>query len=272
MSANQLIRPPTENCILDALPAKEYERLAPHLEKVQLSHNQYLYMTNDRMEHLYFPINGMISLVSQLSDGSSVEVGVTGYEGMTGISTVLGVDKSPYEAMVQIPGSGFRVKSEVIKSEFKHGGALQDVLLRYAQSLMLQISQVAACNGLHTIEERLARWLLMSYDRCLREDLPLTQEFIAMMLGVRRAGVTTAALTLQNEGFIKYSRGHIAIKDKEGLEDFACECYRIVKAEFDRTSHVSTRDSAKRDLQSQRNGPLAGKQKRDRGRGISMDN
>jgi CRP-like cAMP-binding protein len=176
----------------------------------------------------------MISLVSQLSDGSSVEVGLTGFEGMAGLPVVLGVDRSPHECMAQIPDGAVRASSRAIINEFKRGGALQHLLLRYAQSLMLQISQVATCNRVHLVEERLARWLLMSQDRCVGDDLPLTQEFIAMMLGVRRAGVTGAAVSLQAEGLISYSRGHITITDRAGLEDFACECYEVVKAEFDR--------------------------------------
>ncbi|HEY0322752.1 MAG TPA: Crp/Fnr family transcriptional regulator [Pyrinomonadaceae bacterium] len=198
-----------------------------------MPHGKILYNTQDTIEHVYFPTKAMISLVSQLSDGSSVEVGVVGFEGMAGLPFILGVDKSPHECMVQIQDGATRVKAEVIKQEFKRGGKLQDMLLRYTQSLMLQSSQVAACNRIHLIEERLARWLLMSYDRCVCEELPLTQEFLSMMLGVRRAGVTSAAVHLQAEGFIQYRRGHITITDKEALEDFSWECYRIIKADFD---------------------------------------
>jgi CRP-like cAMP-binding protein len=234
MSRTQESHPPTENRILAALPKEEYERLAPHLEQVELYHGQCLYDVDGPIDHVYFPLNSMISLVARLSDGSSVEIGVTGFEGMTGLPVVFGVDRSPHECMAQIPDGAMRASAKVIKSEFKRGGVLQHLLLRYAQSLMLQISQVAACNRLHLVEERLARWLLMSYDRCVCEDLPLTQEFVSMMLGVRRAGVTSAAVSLQAEGFIHYSRGRITIKDRKGLEGFTCECYRIVKAEFDR--------------------------------------
>jgi CRP-like cAMP-binding protein len=145
-----------------------------------------------------------------------------------------GVDKSPHETMVQIPDGAVRMKTSVLKEEFKRGGALHDSLLRYLQLLLLQTSQIAACNRLHSIGERLARWLLMSHDRCRCEELPLTQEFLAMMLGIRRAGVTEAALILQAEGYIAYRRGHITMLDRAGMEEFACECYRIVKDEFDR--------------------------------------
>lgn len=185
------------------------------------------------MDYAYFPNKAMVSLISQLSDGSSVEVGITGYEGMIGISSVLGVDKSPHTAMVQIPDGGVRIKTSVLRDEFKRSGALHDSLLRYLQLLLLQTSQIAACNRLHSVGERLARWLLMSHDRCQCDDLPLTQDFLAMMLGIRRAGVTEAAIILQTEGYISYKRGHITVLDRAGMEEFACECYRIVKDEFD---------------------------------------
>jgi CRP-like cAMP-binding protein len=186
------------------------------------------------MDYVYFTSRGMISLISQLSDGSSVEIGIVGYEGMVGVSSVLGVDRSPHETMVQVPDGALRVKTSVLRDEFKRGGALQDALLRYVQMLLLQTSQIAACNRLHSIGERLARWLLMSQDRCRCDELPFTQEFLAMMLGIRRAGVTEAALILQAEEYITYRRGRVKILDRAGLEDFTCECYRIVKDEFDR--------------------------------------
>jgi CRP-like cAMP-binding protein len=233
MSAATL-RQRSENHILASLPPEDYERLAPHLEQVQLPHGQILCEAGDLIEHVYFPINSMISLVSQLEDGSGTEVGVTGFEGMTGLSLILGADRSPHQTMVQIHDSAMRLKSAVLLDEFRRGGALQNLLLRFTQALMLQISQVAACNSRHPLEERLARWLLMSHDRCVCDDLPLTHEFISLMLGVRRAGVTTAALALQVEGLIDYKRGHIAITDRQGLEEYSCECYRIIKAEFDR--------------------------------------
>jgi len=227
-------RPQNENHILSALPPEDYERLAAHLEPVKLPHGQILYESGGSMEYAYFPINMMISLLSQMSDGGSVEVGLVGFEGMLGIPLLLGVDKSPHQAMAQIPDGALRVKAEVIRREFKRGGALGDLLLRFTEAMILQISQVAACNRVHTVEERLARWLLMTRDRTASDELELTQEFLAMMLGCRRAGVTTAAITLQGAGVIRYSRGHITILDKPGLEALACECYSVVKAEFDR--------------------------------------
>lgn len=233
---SQAPRPQTENRILSALPAADYERLSPHLELVELRHGQVLYQAGDVMKYVHFPFTSMVSLISQMGDGSSVEVGITGYEGMVGISAVLGVDKSPHEAMVQIPDGAMRMKADALRDEFKRGGALHDLLLRYLQMLLLQTSQIAACNQMHLTEERLARWLLMSQDRCRCEDLPFTQDFLSLMLGVRRAGVTVIAGTLQSEGLISYRRGHITITDRAGLEDFACECYPIVKEEFDRVA------------------------------------
>lgn len=224
----------SENHILTSLPPEDYQRLSPHLEPIELPHNQILYPAGGVMDYAYFPSNAMVSLVSQLSDGSCVETGITGYEGMIGVSAVLGVDRSPHETIVQVPDSGVRLKVAVLKDEFHRGGALQQSLLRYVQMLLLQTSQIAACNRLHSIGERLARWLLMSQDRCRCDDLPLTQEFLAMMLGIRRAGVTEAALILQAEEYISYRRGHVRILDRAGLEEFTCECYRIVKDEFDR--------------------------------------
>jgi CRP-like cAMP-binding protein len=223
----------SENRILAALPAEDYERLAPYLKPVSLPRGQVLYYTGDPIEQVYFPFRSMISIVSRLSDGANVEVGVTGFEGMVGLNFLLGSEKSPYECMVQIPDGGMQCRADVIKAEFKRGGALQDRLHRYTQSLLVLTAQAAACNRAHLVGERLARWLLMSYDRCVCAELPLTHEFLSMMLGVRRAGVTEAAIILQTEGLIKYNRGHITIVDREGLEDFACECYGIVKAEFD---------------------------------------
>jgi CRP-like cAMP-binding protein len=216
------------------LPQEDYQRLAPHLEPVELAHSQVLHQPDELIDYVYFPHNSMVSLISHTAAGESVEVGIVGFEGMAGISSVLGVDRSPHEAMVQIPNQGMRVGVQVLRAEFNRGGALHDMLLRYTQCLLLQTSQIAACNRLHSISERLARWLLMSHDRCICEDLPFTQEFLSLMLGVRRAGVTEAAIVLQTEGYIYYRRGHIKILDRAGLEEFTCDCYPIVKAEFDR--------------------------------------
>jgi CRP-like cAMP-binding protein len=190
MSLVQNARPPTENRILNALSGEEYKRLAPHLEFIQTNHGQTLYHTAQTIDYVYFPDRAMISLVSQMTNGGSVEVGVVGFEGMVGLPFVLGVEKSPHETMVQIQDGAARMPAHLLREEFKRGGMLQDLLLRYTQALLSMTAQVAACNRAHSLEERLARWLLMSHDRCLCDDLPLTHDFLSMMLGVRRAGVT----------------------------------------------------------------------------------
>ncbi|HEV7859203.1 MAG TPA: Crp/Fnr family transcriptional regulator [Pyrinomonadaceae bacterium] len=225
--------PHSENHILAHLPPADYERLRPHLEQVKLPTGKILHEAGELIEHVYFPQHSMISLISQTAEGENVEVGVVGYEGMAGISVVLGVDKSPHQALVQYPDGALRLKTQVLRAEFKRAGALHELLLRFTQGLLLQTSQVAACNRLHTVAERLARWILMSQDRCQCDDLPFTHEFLALMLGVRRAGVTEAAIILQAEGYISYRRGHIHIDDGEGLKAFTCSCYQIIKAEFD---------------------------------------
>lgn len=225
---------PNVNYILASLPPEDYERLQPHLEPYEMKHGEILHRAGGEMEYVYFPENSMVSLISHTAGGESVEVGVVGFEGMAGISSVLGVDDSPHEALVQIHDGGMRLGVRALREDFKRGGALHDLLLRYTQALLLQTSQVAACNRLHTLSERLARWLLMSLDRCECEELPFTQEFLSLMLGVRRAGVTEAAIILQAEGLIHYSRGRIMIIDRPGLETHSCECYPVIREEFDR--------------------------------------
>jgi CRP-like cAMP-binding protein len=233
MSPDQQVHPPFQNRILTSLPPKDYERLAPHLEPFDMERGEMLYRANKRIEYVYFPLRAMISVVAVTSDGGSVEVGVIGREGMTGISAVLGVDRSGDDVMVQLPDHAVRLDVKVLMEEFHRAGALQDVLLRYTHGFLRMVAQTAACNRLHHAPERLARWLLMCSDRVLSDELPLTHEFMAMMLGIRRAGISEIALTLQEKGFIRYKRGLITITDKKGLEGFVCECYGIVKLEFD---------------------------------------
>jgi CRP-like cAMP-binding protein len=233
MSLDHQVRSHSQNSILAALPGKDYERLAPHLQLVNVKTGEMLYRTNKRIDYVYFPLRSMISVVAVTSDGGSVEVGVIGREGMSGVSTVLGVNTSADDVMVQLPDQAVRLESAVLLKEFSLGGALQKSLLRYTHAVMKMVAQTAACNRLHHAPERLGRWLLMCRDRVASNELPLTHEFIAMMLGMRRAGVSEIALTLQTKGFIRYKRGHITITDEKGLEGFVCECYRIVKAEFD---------------------------------------
>lgn len=233
MSNAQATSPSSQNRLLAALPAADYARLAPHLETVNMKRGEVLYHTNRPIEYVYFPLRSMTSVVTTTAAGGAIEVGVIGHEGMTGISVVLGVNRSPAEMMVQLPNAAEQLAAEVLLAEFRRGGALQKLILRYTNATLVMVAQSAACNRLHHIAERLARWLLMCRDRIVSDELPLTHEFLAMMLGIRRAGVTETALTLQAEGLIRYKRGLITITDGPGLEEFACECYGIVRAEFD---------------------------------------
>ena len=220
----------TQNRILGALPPDDYQRLQPHLEPVGLDHGVVLYERGGTIKQLYFPFYAMVSLVTEMNDGKIVEVGLVGNDGMTGIAAVLGEKVSSERAIVQIPDGGVRIKLEVILEEFRRGGALHDILLRYAVALTRQVGQTAACNASHTTEERLSRWLLMCHDRVEGSEIRLTQEFIAEMLGTRRATVSVSAITLQSAGLIKYNRGNITITDRAGLESFSCECYAAVGA------------------------------------------
>jgi CRP-like cAMP-binding protein len=226
-----------QNHILAALPQESYERLLPRLEPVELSHGLLLYEIDGPIEHVYFPFRAMVSLVTQMIDGKVVEVGLVGRDGMTGLSGLMGHSNSFERAIVQIPNGAVRTRLAVVKEEFEKGGAFQHVLLRYADSLMRQVSQTAACNASHTAEERLSRWLLMCHDRVESPKLNLTQEFLAEMLGTRRGTVNVAAITLQSAKLIHYQRGHITIVDRPGLEAFACECYAMLQSRNDGDSY-----------------------------------
>ncbi len=215
----------SRNKILAALPADALQRLLPHLEPVDLEQGKIIYEIDQPIDDLYFPFDAMISLVTQMADGKIVEVGLVGNDGMSGIASLMGRKTSFERALVQIPNGGARIDVTVVQKEFKKGGALQALLLGYMAGLMRQVSQTAACNASHTTEERLSRWLLMCQDRTASEELNLTQEFLAEMLGTRRGTVNVAAVTLQSAGLINYRRGHITIVDREGLEAFSCECY-----------------------------------------------
>lgn len=225
---------PVVNRILAQLPAQEYERLAPHLEPVPLTLGDVLHYPQEPVTHVYFPIRGTVSVIATFADGGGVEVGVVGNEGLFGVNVVLGSLTTPHEAIVQLPGEAFRIPAIILREEFKKCGQLQDLILRYTQAFIIQLAQTAACNRSHPMGGRLARWLLMTHDRAMSDELLLTHEFIAVMLGTRRAGVSEAASRLQNDGLIKYRRGHIQITDRKGLESISCECYPIVKREFDR--------------------------------------
>ncbi len=226
-------RPP-QNQLLSALPQKEFERLWPTLEFVSLAFQQILYEANQPIEYVYFPNNGIISLVTITEDGGTVEAATVGNEGMVGISILLGVEKTPVQAISQMAGDALRMRTEVFKREITPNSPLYALLLRYTQVLIGQLSQTVACNRLHSVEERCCRWLLLCQDRVRSNQFALTQETLAQMLGVRRASVSVVAAILQKAGLIRYSRGKITILDRVGLEAASCECYRVVKAEFDR--------------------------------------
>jgi CRP-like cAMP-binding protein len=226
--------PSTPNHILNALTRSEYERLTPHLEPITLWAGEVLCRPDEPITHVYFPNHGIVSLVSSFEDGGSVEVGMVGNEGMFGVSVFLGSISTPLLAQVQLAGDGLRMRADVLKKEFEKSGQLQDLLLRYTQAFITQIAQGAACNRAHDVEGRLAKWLLMCQDRSQTNDLQLTHEVIGTMLGARRAGITVAAGVLKQKGLIEYSRGHITIMDREGLEALSCACYPIVRKEFAR--------------------------------------
>jgi CRP-like cAMP-binding protein len=231
---SKAVRPPPQNKILAALPSEEYDRLLPHLTPVSLHSGDTLYKTQDRIKHVYFVNGAVVSLVTHMEEGTSVEVGLVGNEGMVGLSIVMGDDISQNHAIVQIPDGAMRMETGKFREALKRGGQLQSLLLRYSLVLLKQVSQTAACNRNHNLGERLARWLLLCHDRVGVNEIRLTQEFLAQMLGTRRSRVSEAAIILQSAGLIRYSRGIIIILDREGLEEFVCECYQVVKAEFNR--------------------------------------
>jgi CRP-like cAMP-binding protein len=223
-----------ENRLLAALPGSAYERLLPALEPVSLSLRQTIYEAEQPIEYVYFVRVGVISMVSVMQDGTIIEVATVGNEGMVGLPVFLGADTIAMHAFVQIPGAAMRMKATALREEVRNGGALAALLQRYTQALLIQIAQGAACNRVHSIEERCARWLLMTHDRVGADEFPLTQKFLSQMLGARRASVNRAARVLQQAGFIRYRRGQITILDREGLESAACECYTVIKREYER--------------------------------------
>jgi CRP-like cAMP-binding protein len=234
MSEQQKARSQNENRLLAKVPVEELEALRPHLEQVSLSHGQTLIAPHEPIPYIYFPVNALASLVTILEDGATVEAGSVGREGMVGVPVLLDAGTTPMQTLIQIPGEAIRVKAAFIKSEFDKGGALHKLLHHYIHTLFVVASQSAACNRHHKVEARLSRWLLMSSDGVNSNELHLTQEFLATMLGVRRAGVTEAAQTLQELGLINYTRGHIRLLDRERLEAATCECYHMIKDEYDR--------------------------------------
>lgn len=224
----------TGNRLLAALPRDVLDRLRPHLKYVEMVHRHVLLKAGATIDYVYFPLQGMVSLVRQLEDGVEIEVGIVGNDGMAGAPVVLGTDVMPCEAMVQLPGSAMRLPVDVLRAELASSPELKELLLRYVQAFFFQVSQSVACNGRHTLEQRLARWMLMAHDCVEGDELLLSHEFLAMMLARRRAGVTTALGGLKAAGVVTNSHGRIVIRDRQALEAVACECYRAVKQEFRR--------------------------------------
>ena len=225
---------PKGNRLLAALPDESYEALSPSLEPVVLPLGTALYESGGAQGYVYFPTSSIVSLLYVLEDGSSAEIAVTGCEGLVGIALFMGGETTPSRAVVQSAGHGYRLKAAVLKKQFEAGGALQLLLLRFTQALITQMTQTAVCNRHHSVDQQLCRWLLLSLDRLPANDLVMTQELIANMLGVRREGVTEAAGKLQADGLIEYTRGRITVLDRTQLETRVCECYAVVKKEYDR--------------------------------------
>jgi CRP-like cAMP-binding protein len=225
---------PHQNHLLDALPTDDYERLAPHLELIPMPLGEALYESGGTLPYVYFPTTSIVSLLYVMEDGASAEIALVGNEGILGISLFMGGDTTPSRAVVQSAGHGFRLKAELLKNEFGRFGPTMHLLLRYTQALITQMAQTAVCNRHHSVDQQLCRWLLLSLDRLASNELSMTQELIANMLGVRREGVTDAARKLQDAGLIRYRRGRITGLDRAAMESRCCECYRVVKMEFDR--------------------------------------
>jgi len=230
---------PLQNHLLAALADAEQKRWFPELESVDMPPGQVLYESGRTLSHVYFPTTSIVSLLYVMENGASAEIAVVGNEGIVGISLFMGGESTPSRAVVQSAGRGFRLKAELMKAEFNRAGPVLHLLLRYTQALITQMVQTAACNRHHSLDQQLCRWLLLSLDRLQGSELVMTQELIANMLGVRREGVTEGALKLQQAGLIRYARGHISVLDRAGLEKRTCECYAVVKSEYDRLLPVS---------------------------------
>ncbi|MBW4623306.1 MAG: Crp/Fnr family transcriptional regulator [Cyanosarcina radialis HA8281-LM2] len=228
------ISPPTKNQLLAALPNEEYERLLPNLEPVSLELKKRLYTSDKPIEYVYFVETGVVSLLALLETGKPIEIATVGNEGMVGLSVFLEVDRVPGEAFVQIPGLALRMQAEIFKQKVVPGSVLYRLLQRYTQGMFNTIAQTAVCNRVHSIEERFCRWILMTHDRVEGDEFPLTHEFLSQMLGVRRASVSEAAAALQRAELIRYKQGKMTILDRAGLEETACECYTIIRREYER--------------------------------------
>lgn len=224
----------SDNKILAALPPEEFEPLRPKLKLFRLELGTTLFRPEQEIEHVYFVTRGVVSVLAALENGATVEAGVIGPEGLAGIAALLGADSTPNQALIQAEGHALRISTSEMRTEFRKGGKLRDLILRYTHTLFTQVAQTAACNRLHGIEQRLSRWLLLTQDRVASDEFVLTQDFLSRMLGVRRAGVSVAANTLRHAGLIDYRRGTMVVLDRAGLEKYSCECYRIVRNEYDR--------------------------------------
>src|SRR6204780_4859074 len=225
---------PKQNHLLSVLPDAEWLRIEPHLVPVEMPLGQVVYESGDRLDHVYFPTTAIVSLLSVMEDGASAEIAIAGNEGLIGIAVFMGGETTPSRAVVQSAGHAYRLDAHLLKEEFHRAGPVQRLLLRYTQALITQMAQTAVCNRHHSIDQQLCRWLLLSIDRLPSNELRMTQELIASMLGVRRSGVTDAAGKLQKLGIIKYARGNITVLDRARLEGLSCECYGVVKKESDR--------------------------------------
>lgn len=225
---------PSLNHLLAALPLAELGRWLPQLEWVEMPLGQVLYESGRTLGHVYFPTSAIVSLLYVMENGASAEIAVVGNEGLVGISLFMGGNSTPSRAVVQSAGAGYRLKAALMKDEFDRAGPVMHLLLRYTQALITQMAQTAVCNRHHSLDQQLCRWLLLSLDRLKSNELVMTQELIANMLGVRREGVTEAAFKLQAAGLIRYARGRITVLDRPGLEMRTCECYAVVKREYDR--------------------------------------
>ncbi|MFJ2982512.1 MULTISPECIES: Crp/Fnr family transcriptional regulator [unclassified Pseudomonas] len=230
----QPVSTPKQNYLLAALSAQTYNRLEPHLERVSLPLGKSLYESGDTLRHVYFPADAIVSLLYVMENGASAEISVVGNEGLVGIAVFMGGESTPSRAIVQSAGHGYRLEGQRLKDEFNRHGELMMLMLRYTQALITQMAQTAVCNRHHAIDQQLCRWLLLSLDRLPGDQLRMTQELIANMLGVRREGVTDAAGKLQRLGVIEYNRGHIRVLDRTRLEQLSCECYAVVKKETER--------------------------------------
>jgi len=236
---------PKDNRLLAALPAEVFDRLLPELKPVTMPLGSVIYESGAQLEHIYFPVPScIVSMLYVMADGASAEIAVVGDEGMVGIALFMGGDTTPSRALVQSAGQAYQLKGGELKKEFERHSGLQILLLRYTQALITQMSQTAVCNRHHSVDKQLCRWLLLSLDRLATNELTMTQELIANMLGVRREGVTEAAGKLQNLGLISYSRGRITVLDRPGLEAQVCECYAVVKKEYDRLLPPKTAGSS----------------------------